>query len=68
MSELGAIQTQKENDIGGGYVEGEATKYRRRKKHSAYLQIIFKGKLKNSVSGLSAKLVKSTHVIAKLSV
>jgi hypothetical protein len=41
MSELGAIQTQKENDIGGGYVEGEATKYRR-KKHSAYLQIIFK--------------------------
>jgi hypothetical protein len=42
MSELGAIQPQKENDIGGGYVEGEATKYRRRKKHSAYLQIIFK--------------------------
>ena len=42
MSELGAIQPQKENDLGGGYVVGEATKYRRRKKHSAYLQIIFK--------------------------
>jgi len=32
MSELGAIQPQKENDIGGGYVVGEAAKYRRRKK------------------------------------
>ena len=41
MSELGAIQPQKENDM-GGYVVGEATKYRGREKHSAYLQIIFK--------------------------
>ena len=44
-SELGAIQPQKENDIGGGYPVGEATKYRGRKKHSAYLQIIFKRNL-----------------------
>jgi hypothetical protein len=42
MSELGAIQPQKENEIVGGYVVGEATKYRGREKHSAYLQIIFK--------------------------
>ena len=41
MSELGGIQPQKENDM-GGYVVGEATKYRGREKHSTYLQIIFK--------------------------
>ena len=32
MSELGGIQPQKENDIGGGYLVGETTKYRGRKK------------------------------------
>jgi len=48
-SELGAIQPQKENDIGGGYPVGEATKYRGRKKHSAYLQIIFKRNLNEEI-------------------
>jgi len=36
MSELGAIQPQKENEIVGGYVVGEATEYRGRETFSLF--------------------------------